>query len=244
MMFSMARPARWLAFAWLLSPFPLAVAAGSPDLATAAELVIDLTNEFRAQERLAKLAPNAQLNEAARAFADFMARTGKYGHAADGSQPAERAKRHGYDACIVAENIAYLYSSTGFTTQALAQGFTQGWMDSPSHRKNMLDADVTESAVAIAQARESGHYYAVQLFGRQGSEAVRFEITNRSTALVQYRLRERAFSLPPRHTRTHRECRRASVTFQLQVEESVQPQNGERYAIVPDSAGRLALRRE
>lgn len=37
-----------------------------------------------------------------------MAKTGKYGHAADGRKPAERAAAHGYEYCIVRENIAYL----------------------------------------------------------------------------------------------------------------------------------------
>ena len=45
-----------------------------------------------------------------------MARTGKFSHSADGSEPAARAKRFGYEYCIVAENIAYIFSSEGMAT--------------------------------------------------------------------------------------------------------------------------------
>jgi uncharacterized protein YkwD len=136
------------------------VAADSIDLPLAEKLVVNLTNEFRTREGRGTLILAPKLDETAQDFAEFMARTDKYGHAADGKQPAARAKQHGYDPCIVAENIAYQYRSAGFSTQELAHGFVQGWMDSPGHRKNMLDADVTETAVAIAQSGKSGYYYA------------------------------------------------------------------------------------
>ena len=65
-----------------------------------------MTNAFRRQEE-SQPGPAPQLASAARYFADFMARTGKFGHSADGSEPAARAKRFGYEYCIVSENIAY-----------------------------------------------------------------------------------------------------------------------------------------
>jgi len=240
----MACYARWIALVWIFLTIASVVAASSTEPSVAAERIIDLVNEFRAKEGRDKLVRDPKLDEAAKSFATFMARTDKYGHAADGGQPAERVKRHGYDPCIVAENIAYLYNSAGLGTQELAQGFTQGWIDSSGHRKNMLGADVTETAVAIAQNRKSGYYYAVQLFARPKSAAIRFEVANRSTALLEYRLNERAFSLPPRHTRRHQECQRPSLALQRPAKESVRPQDGERYVIVPDESGKLTLRRE
>jgi uncharacterized protein YkwD len=52
-----------------------------------------------------KVALSPQLMEAAQDFAKFMASTDKYGHIA-GSRPAAWAKQHGYNYCIISENIA------------------------------------------------------------------------------------------------------------------------------------------
>ena len=125
-----------------------------------------------------------------------------------------RAKQHAYDYCILSENIAYQYSSTELTTAALAQEFFDGWQRSPEHRKNMLNADVTETGVAVAQSEETGYYYAVQMFGRPSSKRIEFQIVNHSDAVIRYQLGTRPFSLPPRHTRTHQRCGAAELTFQ------------------------------
>src|ERR1700733_13559893 len=98
-----------LAGVFLLSLLPLACASPSaaegerrPDLARVEALVIEGTNEFRRQEHLGEVSRNARLNEAAREFAAFMARTGKFDHDADGRKPAERALAHGYKYCFIA----------------------------------------------------------------------------------------------------------------------------------------------
>lgn len=96
----------------------------------------------------------------------LMAKTDKYGHTADGRQSSERARSHGYDYAVLAENIAYQYSSAGFTPVELARRFTKGWGESPSHRKNILTAEITEIGVAVARSAASGRYYAVELLGR------------------------------------------------------------------------------
>ena len=143
----------------------------SPDPEQVAALAVQLTNEFRSQEGKQAVVVNAKLLAAARYFAGYLAKTGKFSHEADGSNPAARAKQHGYDYCIVSENIAYEFSSTGFATRELAQGFVEGWKSSPGHRKNMLDPDVTETGVAVV-AGKPGHYYAAQIFGRPISQVI------------------------------------------------------------------------
>ena len=45
-----------------------------------------------------------------------------------GKEPAERVAQHGYKYCLVAENIAYEFSSAGFTTRQLAQELLEGWL--------------------------------------------------------------------------------------------------------------------
>ena len=127
-----------------------APAAARPDLARVEELISKLTNEFRRQEGRPEVQRNPKLTAAAHSFADYVARTNRFGHTADGSQPWERAKKQGYKYCVIAENIAYEYNSAGFGTEELARSFVEGWKHSPPHRKNMLDPDLTDIGVGVA----------------------------------------------------------------------------------------------
>ena len=127
-----------------------------PDLGKTARLIVEGTNTFRRDQGRAELKTSPRLEATARDFAAFMARTDKYGHDADGNQPEDRAKKHGYDYCIVAENIAYEFNSDGFATADLARAFVEGWKRSPGHRKNMLDADLTGAGRGRGPQREVG----------------------------------------------------------------------------------------
>src|SRR5262245_42162604 len=105
--------------------------AKSAKLPEAAKRVLALTNELRKDKERDKVEINPQLVNAAQAFAEYMARTSRYGHQADGSTPADRAQKAGFKYCIIAENIAYAYDSDGFTTDALADELIGGWKASP-----------------------------------------------------------------------------------------------------------------
>lgn len=218
-----------------------------PDLQVAVKSIIEKTNEFRKQEGKAPVVENNKLMETARYFADYMAINDRYGHTADETRPADRAKKHGYEYCIVLENIAYQYSSAGFTTDKLGTKFFDGWKNSPGHRRNMLDADVTESGVAIARSENTGYYYAVQLFGRPKSQSIEFQISNRSLSPVTYQLDEETFTLEPRYIRTHTRCRPPQLSLQASGEakevESVKPATGERFVVVQES-GRVRIKKE
>ena len=192
----------------------LGVAAAAPDLAQAERHIVEQTNRFRREEGAAAVRPNRLLEQAARGFAQFMAHSGQYGHQADGREPVQRTRAAGYDECLVAENIAFQYSSAGFETLELAEGFFEGWRQSPGHRRNMLDGDATETAVAMARSAQ-GRYYAVQLFGRPASQRVRFAIANRAPQAVRYELDGKPFDLPPRATRTHEQCGQSELRVQL-----------------------------
>jgi len=67
----------------------------------------------------------------------------------------QRAAEAGAKFSLIAENIA-----VGPNLETIHDG----WMHSPGHRKNILNADVT--AVGIATARTSGGLFAVQDFSR------------------------------------------------------------------------------
>ena len=207
----------------------------TPDLKKVAAGVTERTNAFRKEQGRGPVGVNKELAAAAEYFAGYMAETGKYGHTADGSRPSDRAKKHGYDYCIVAENIAYVFNPNGFTAEALADEFFTGWKNSPPHRKNMLDPDVTDTAVAVARSKETGYYYAVQMFGRPKSAAIEFKIENRAGDEVSYSIGDKTYTLPPRYTRTHEQCRPAEVSFQWPGEKkpsaTVKPAAGDAYVI-------------
>ena len=234
------------------SPLPFAAAvaamflalpafAETPDLARVTSIVIEGTNRFRQEHRLAPLEADAKLSAAARDFADFMARTDKYGHTADDLGPLERAKRHGYAYCSLAENIGYQFRSGGFKTPAeLADGFVEGWKRSPGHRRNMMERDATEIGIAVARSAKSGRYYGVQLFGRPASNIIEFAVANESEQRVEYRIGSAPYWLPKRTVRTHRECVAEPVDFRGQV---FKPVNGDRLAIV-EARGSLRMMRE
>ncbi|HJQ80201.1 MAG TPA: CAP domain-containing protein [Lacipirellulaceae bacterium] len=190
--------------------------ADGPDLSEAEGEIVGRMNEFRLENGLEELKTDSKLQKAASYFAAFMARTNKYGHEADGNHPWERAALFGYDYCVVAENIAFQMKSTGFETKELASKFFEGWKRSPPHRKNMLQPHVTETGVAIGHAPGSDRYFAVQLFARPQSDAIQFQVTNRTDEAIQYTVGaakggeaesdRQAFELPPRATMSHTRC--------------------------------------
>jgi hypothetical protein len=215
----------------------VATCAAAADLEQAERLIARRTNEFRAENGLARLEPDAALVRAAEGFAQYMARTDRYGHAADGTQPAERAQARGYDYCLVSENISYQFSSEGFGTEELARRFVEGWKSSPGHRRNMLEPDVVHMAAAVARSAQTGRYYGVQMFGRPRSRSIEFHVRNVARAVVRYRLGDEEFSLGTGQERVHTVCKPPVVTFPgaANAEGRVfRPSNGERLRIEGD----------
>ena len=198
--------------------------------------IVARTNALRKDEGREPVAVNTALAETARTFAEFMAKNDLYGHTANGKTPPERAKINGYDYCIVLENIAYAFDSRGFSNDKLTDDFVTGWKNSPGHRRNMLDRDATETGVGVARSEKTGHYYAVQVFGRPKSAAIAFTVANKSGAEVKYSVGDAAYTLPARYSRTHTICRPAEVMFQWPDESksSVKPAGGEQYAVTKD----------
>jgi uncharacterized protein YkwD len=208
--------------------------AKAPDLPEAVSGIIERTNAFRKEEGKQPVQSDDQLTKTAEYFADFMASTDKYGHEADGKQPADRVKEHGYDYCIVAENIAYVFNTAGFSTDELTTQFVKGWKESPEHRKNMLDPDVTETGVAVARSESSGKYYAVQLFGRPMAAAIEFSIANESGEKVHYEIEGKTFDLEPRVIRKHMLCRPEELKPQWPEAKPVQPEVGDKLTVVKE----------
>ena len=89
------------------------------------------TNGARSANGLAPLNLNNQLNNSAQAKAQDMANKNYWAHVSpDGTQPWYFFDQAGYSYTRAGENLAY-----GFMT---SQAAVDGWMNSPSHRANML----------------------------------------------------------------------------------------------------------
>jgi uncharacterized protein YkwD len=204
------------------------------DLKAVTQGIAAAVNAFREKEGREPVEGNDTLAKTAQAFADFMATTDKYGHTADGRQPWERAKSNGYDYCIVLENIAYAFDSRGFDAKKLTDKFVVGWENSPGHRRNMLDRDVSEAGVGVARSDKTGHYYAVQMFGRPKSAAIEFSIKNKAGVEVTYKIGDKSYTLQPHTTRTHTTCRPPTVTFGWDGAKPLKPTGGEKYTVTKD----------
>jgi uncharacterized protein YkwD len=229
----------WIQWFLLVACLPAVAAPLRPDLPAVASLVVSGTNDFRRGESRDAVEVDSHLEAAAQAFASFIASSGKFDHDADGATPADRARRHGYDYCLVAENLAYQFNSAGFSTADLARRLVEGWKKSPGHRKNLLERDVVHTAVAVAASPREGHYYAVQMFGRPRSASVAFEVRNASNVEVRYRIGERPYTLPPNVVRTHTECIPEALRFELPGES---PTHGARFT--PRKGARFVVKRE
>lgn len=92
-----------------------------------------------------------QLQAAAAAQAEYMLRTGNFGHTGPaGSTPRQRAERAGYRACLTAENVA--------RGQPDVSSVIAAWMNSSGHRANILNPQVTQFGFARA-----GEYWVLVL---------------------------------------------------------------------------------
>lgn len=126
--------------------------------------VLTLVNQHRKQARLKPLKLNAQLNASAQAHSQDMALNDFFGHQGfQGSTADKRILAAGYNYAVVGENIA-----AGFATPEEA---VQAWMDSPSHRKNILHPMMKQMGVGFyLLENDTGsvnyRYYWTQDFGK------------------------------------------------------------------------------
>ena len=94
-------------------------------------------NEYRAANGLRRLRLNRKLAASASVHANNMVQYGFFGHEGpDGSTPGSRARKQGYRFCRITENIAKGQKSLDIVITA--------WMNSPNHRRNILDKGVNE----------------------------------------------------------------------------------------------------
>lgn len=130
--------------------------SSAPASSTAAS-ILKLVNSERSKAGCSPLKLNAKLTKAAQDHSKDMAAHRNMSHTgSDGSDPGQRITRAGYNWSAYGENVAYGYSSPASVMKA--------WMDSPGHKRNILDCSFKELGVGLAQP---GDYW-TQDFGTAG----------------------------------------------------------------------------
>lgn len=109
--------------------------------------LLQSTNSQRAANGQGSLVLNSQLNNAAQSKANDMVARNYWSHnTPDGQEPWIFVDAAGYKYLKAGENLAY-----GFTD---SDGTITGWMNSPSHKSNMLDSAFTEVGFGYANSAD------------------------------------------------------------------------------------------
>lgn len=108
--------------------------------------LLTTTNNQRTDNGKPALKINTKLNAAAQAKANDMTARNYWSHnTPDGKEPWTFVQTAGYDYQKAGENLAYGFNSS--------QDTIVGWMNSPSHRENLLDVNYTEVGFGFANAK-------------------------------------------------------------------------------------------
>jgi len=152
------RLAGWglLVFSLFLAPAPLRAEETWKDPARFADEIFRLSNAARAANNLPVFRRDARLDKAAQRFSQYMGTAGFFDHVGpDGATIPQREAAEGYRAARWGENIAW-----GYTTP---QAVVEGWLKSPGHRANLLNADFRDLGVGVAVV--NGRIFMTQDFG-------------------------------------------------------------------------------
>lgn len=107
--------------------------------------LLEGTNQQRSASGKASLTLNAQLNQAAQAKANDMASRDYWSHnTPEGNEPWIFIDQAGYTYTQAGENLAYGFATSNDTVA--------GWMNSPTHRANMLDGAYQEVGFGYANS--------------------------------------------------------------------------------------------
>lgn len=122
--------------------------------------LIDQANQARREAGLPNLTPNTLLQESARMKAEDMFKYGYFAHnSPSGVSPWKWFNDVEYDYIYAGENLAI-----DFTT---GEGVHEAWMESPGHRKNILNERYSEIGIAVVTGNFEGRTttIVVQHFG-------------------------------------------------------------------------------
>ena len=130
--------------------------------------VVNLTNQKRAQAGLSALSLNQTLSNAAYVKGADMINKDYWAHVSpDGTQPWTFFKNAGYKYKFAGENLARDFSN--------ATDAVNAWMNSPTHRDNLLNPKYKEIGIGVVEGDLAGSdtTIIVQFFGTTYSDQVR-----------------------------------------------------------------------
>lgn len=124
-------------------------------------VLTSLTNEARAENNLPALSESPLLAQAARLKAEDMASRGYFAHTSpNGVTPWHWLSEVGYRYGAAGENLAVNFFES--------EDVTRAWMDSPTHRANIVRGDFTEIGIGVASGIYQGRntIFVAQFFGK------------------------------------------------------------------------------
>lgn len=125
------------------------------------ERLLELTNQKRAEQGLAPLSLNGTLSQAASLKAGDMFANNYWAHTSPaGKTPWDFISSAGYVYSVAGENLAKNFSNS--------EGVVEAWMNSPSHKENLLRSQYQEIGFAIVNGTLNGEEttLVVQMFGK------------------------------------------------------------------------------
>lgn len=129
--------------------------------AVISSVLIEKTNEEREEENLNELLENEKLNQAAKLKAEDMAAGGYFSHVSpDGKTPWYWLNKAEYDYELAGENLAINFRDSSRVHRA--------WMNSKSHRENILRNSFEEIGIATSIGTYKGKdaIFVVQYFAK------------------------------------------------------------------------------
>lgn len=166
--------------------------------AFSASEVVKLTNSNRNQNGLGSLETNAKLTDAALAKANDMLNNDYFAHTApSGKTPWDFILDAGYNYNFAGENLSIGYSD--------GPELLNAWMNSPSHRANILNENFHDIGIAIVYGDYDGAQtvVVVQMFGAINPGTVQAPVKVESVATTQTQIEndlnkpENAETAPP-----------------------------------------------
>lgn len=119
-------------------------------LALAPGTLVALTNQQRAAAGLSPLTVNSQLMSSAYAKAQDMIARNYWAHfAPDGTSPWAFISGSGYQYVGAGENLAMDFATD--------EDVMAGWMNSPTHRANILNPNYIDVGIAVVEGQLEGH---------------------------------------------------------------------------------------
>jgi uncharacterized protein YkwD len=134
------------------APAVRATAPASAPAGSMAAQVEQLINAARSRAGCRPLQWDAAAAAAAQQHSDDMARRGYFSHTSpEGRTVVDRLRAQGADFRALAENVAM--------GQQTPQEVVSGWMNSPGHRRNIMDCTYTRSGIGFRDNRWTQVFY-------------------------------------------------------------------------------------